>query len=83
MAKKSRTLRPQKIRTEQRRIAGQMGVLFGRSLQLSGEVHRAMIARGYQGEVRILSVFQLRPGDGLWMGGSVVLLILFLWGGRV
>ena len=83
MAKKSRTLRPQKIRTEQRWIAGQMGVLFGRSLQLSGEVHRAMIARGYQGEVRILSVFQLRPGDGLWMGGSVALLILFLWGGRV
>jgi cobalt/nickel transport system permease protein len=83
MAKKSRTLRPQKTRTEQRWIAGQMGALFGRSLQLSGEVHRAMTARGYQGEVRILSVFQLRPGDGLWMGGSVALLILFLWGGRV
>jgi len=82
MAKKSRTLRPQKTTTEQRWIAGQMGVLFRRSLQLSGEVHRAMAARGYQGEVRILSVFQVRPGDGLWMGISAALLIFFFWGGR-
>ncbi len=82
LAKKSRSLRPQKARAEQRWIAGQMGVLFRRSLQLSDEVHRAMAARGYQGEVRILSVFQLRPGDGIWMGFSAALLILFLWGGR-
>ena len=82
LAKKSRTLRPQAIRTEQRWIAGQMGALFRRSLQLSGEVHRAMIARGYRGEVRVLSVFRMHPGDGFWMGGSAVLLILFLWGGR-
>jgi len=31
---------PQKTSTEQKWIAGQMGVLFGRSLELSGEVHR-------------------------------------------
>jgi cobalt/nickel transport system permease protein len=82
LAKKSRTLRPLEARTEQSWIAGQMATLFKRSLQLSGDVHRAMVARGYQGEVRILSVFHLRPVDGLWAGACAGLMALFLWGGR-
>jgi cobalt/nickel transport system permease protein len=82
LAKKSRTLRPLETRTEQSWIAGQMATLFKRSLQLSGDVHRAMVARGYQGDVRILSVFHLRPADGLWSGVCAVLITFFLWGGR-
>jgi cobalt/nickel transport system permease protein len=82
LAKKSRTLRPLEARTEQSWIAGQMATLFKRSLQLSGDVHRAMVARGYQGEVRILSVFHLRPADGLWAGACAGLMAFFLWGGR-
>jgi cobalt/nickel transport system permease protein len=81
-AKKSRTLLPQKARAEQRWIAGQMATLFKRSLQLSGDVHRAMVARGYQGDVRILSVFRLRPADGLWAGFCAGLITFFLWAGR-
>jgi cobalt/nickel transport system permease protein len=81
-AKKSRTLRPQKTVAEQRWISGQMATLFKRSLQLSGDVHRAMVARGYQGDVRILSVFHLRPADGLWAGVCAVLITFFLWAGR-
>jgi energy-coupling factor transporter transmembrane protein EcfT len=82
LAKKSRTLRPLEARSEQSWIAGQMATLFKRSLQLSGDVHRAMVARGYQGEVRILSVFRLRPVDGLWAGACAGLTAFFLWGGR-
>jgi cobalt/nickel transport system permease protein len=81
-AKKSRTLRPQKTVAEQRWISGQMATLFKRSLQLSGDVHRAMVARGYQGDVRILSVFHLRPADWLWAGVCAVLMTFFLWAGR-
>ncbi len=81
-AKKSRTLLPQKARAEQRWIAGQIATLFKRSLQLSGEVHRAMVARGYQGDVRILSLFYLRPVDGLWAGVCAGLITFFLWAGR-
>jgi len=81
-AKKSRTLRSQKTVAEQRWISGQMATLFKRSLQLSGDVHRAMVARGYQGDVRILSVFHLRPADGLWAGVCAVLITFFLWAGR-
>jgi cobalt/nickel transport system permease protein len=72
-AKKSRTLRTGKIRLEQRWVAGQAGALFARSLQLSSEVHRAMVARGYQGEVRILIPFQVRLRDHLWLGFCVAL----------
>jgi cobalt/nickel transport system permease protein len=82
LAKKSRTLRPQKTRTEQRWVAGQMGMLFKRSMQLSADVHRAMVARGYQGEVRILSAFRLHPADGLWAGVCAGLMVFFFWGGR-
>lgn len=67
-AKKSRTLRSRKTRVEQRWIAGQAGTLFMRSMQLSSEVHRAMIARGYQGEVKILNTFRVRARDYLWLG---------------
>lgn len=82
MAKKSRTLRPLETRVERSWIAGQMATLFKRSLHLSGEVHRAMVARGYQGEVRILSVFHLRPADGLWAAVCAGLMTFFLWVGR-
>jgi len=66
-AKKSRTLRAGKTRLEQRWIAGQAGTLFMRSMQLSSEVHRAMIARGYQGEIKILNTFRVRTRDYLWL----------------
>ena len=67
-AKKSRTLRAGKTRIERRWIAGQVGALFTRSMRLSSEVHRAMIARGYQGEVKILNTFRVRARDYLWLG---------------
>jgi cobalt/nickel transport system permease protein len=82
LAKKSRTLRSRKTRAEQKWVAGQMGALFQRSLQLSADVHRAMVARGYQGEVRTLSAFRLHPADGLWAGSCAGLMVFFLWAGR-
>jgi len=70
-AKKSRTLRAGKTRVERRWIAGQVGALFTRSMHLSSEVHRAMIARGYQGEVKILNTFRVRTRDYLWLAFCV------------
>ena len=82
IAKKSRTIRLRKTREEQRWIAGQVGTLFKRSMQLSVEVHRAMVARGYQGEVRILSVFQIQKKDYLWMAFCAGLSGLLIYFGR-
>jgi energy-coupling factor transporter transmembrane protein EcfT len=59
-----------------------VGTLFKRSMQLSAEVHRAMMARGYQGEVRILSVFRIRKRDYLWMAFCVGLSGILIYLGR-
>ena len=82
IAKKSRTIRLRKTKEEQRWIAGQVGTLFKRSMQLSVEVHRAMVARGYQGEVRILSIFQIQMKDYLWMAFCAGLSGLLIFFGR-
>ena len=82
IAKKSRTIRPGKTKTEQRWIAGQVGTLFKRSMQLSAEIHRAMMARGYQGEVRILSVFRIRKRDYLWTAFCASLSGFLIYFGR-
>ena len=81
-AKKSRTLRTRKTRVEHRWIADQMGALFKRSMQLSVEVHHAMVARGYQGEVRILAVMKMRKKDYLWMAFCLALAAFFIYAGR-
>jgi cobalt/nickel transport system permease protein len=50
--------------SERRRLAAaSAGVLFSRSLQLGEEVHLAMLARGYRGEVRLLDDFAAAPRD--------------------
>ncbi len=66
LAKKSRTLRAGTARAEQRWIAGQVGALFRRSMHLSVEVHRAMAARGFRGEVQTLISPRVRTRDYVW-----------------
>jgi len=82
IAKKSRTIRMGETRAEQRWVAGQVGTLFKRSMQLSAEVHRAMVARGYQGEVRILNVFRTQKRDYFWVAFCVSLSGLLIYFGR-
>jgi len=82
LAKRSRTVRIRNTRVEQHWVAGQVGTLFRWSMQLSVEVHRAMMARGYQGEVRILSSFRIRKRDYLWMVFCASLSGVLLYFGR-
>ena len=82
LAKKSRTIRLKGTGAEQSWVAGRVGALFRRSIQLSGEVHLAMVARGYQGEVKILGGFRLRKRDFVWIGSCLALAGLFIYFGR-
>ena len=46
---------------DRRRLAAaSAGVLLGKTLQVSGEVHTAMQARGFRGEIRLLDELQMR-----------------------
>ena len=72
-----------KVRSsEQRRLAAlSAGALLDKVFQMSTEVHTAMVARGYRGEVHVLDDFQMRRAD--WMQLSVLLAVagLLAWWG--
>lgn len=69
--------------SEQRRLAAaSVGVLLGKSLQLSSEVYLAMLARGYRGEVHTLDDFKTQPRDWLALAGFVIVAACAFWLGR-
>jgi cobalt/nickel transport system permease protein len=68
---------------ERRRLAAaSAGVLLGKTLQVSGEVHLAMQARGFRGEIRLLDELQMRPNDWLRLAAFVSAATLAVWLGR-
>jgi cobalt/nickel transport system permease protein len=82
-ARRSRTVGALGGRDRRRMAAATAGVLFGKALHLSSEVHLAMISRGYRGEVFLLDDFRTRPRDwvalavfgavaamAMWFGGA-------------
>jgi energy-coupling factor transporter transmembrane protein EcfT len=50
---------------------------------LSEDVYLAMLARGYQGEVRVLQDFRLQRRDFVWIGFSTVIVIFLFWVSRL
>ncbi len=68
---------------ERRRLAaGTAGVLLSKSMQLSSEVHLAMQARGFSGEVRLLDELSVRSADWLRLAALLSLAIAAFWLGR-
>jgi cobalt/nickel transport system permease protein len=68
VARKARTIRAgQDTRAGQRFVGASAGALFGKAHELSEEVHHAMIARGFRGEVRALDRFAWRAADAAWL----------------
>lgn len=47
--------------------SGAVAVLFGRSYQKAEAIHRAMLARGFQGEIRLLNRLSPGPWDGVYL----------------
>lgn len=69
--------------SEQRRLAAAMaGVLLDKSLQLSGEVFESMRARGFRGDVRLLSDARLNSRDWMRLVVVVSVAIAAIWIGR-
>ncbi len=68
---------------ERRRLAaGSAGVLLGRSFQLTNEVHLAMQARGYRGDVHVMDDRNMRRSDWIRLSALLGVAILALWAGR-
>jgi cobalt ECF transporter T component CbiQ len=69
--------------SERRRLAAaSVGVLLSKSFQLSTEVHSAMCARGYQGEVYLLDDLSIQPRDWMHLSLLVILAIAAVLLGR-
>jgi cobalt/nickel transport system permease protein len=60
-------------------VSATAGALFGRAHTLSEEVHLAMVARGYRGDVRTLDATRLRVLDLFWTLGCAAVAAAALW----
>ena len=68
---------------QQRRLAASTaGVLLGKTIQLTGDVHMAMQARGFRGEVRLLDDLKLRRYDWLRIAAFFTVASCAVWWGR-
>ncbi len=65
---------------DRRRLAtATAGALLGKALDMSTEVHLAMISRGYRGEPRLIDDFRVSALDWAAAGGFLVVSSLALW----
>ncbi|HWE51000.1 MAG TPA: cobalt ECF transporter T component CbiQ [Bryobacteraceae bacterium] len=78
-SRKSRTVGHLEPADRRRLAAASAGVLLSKSLQLSGDVHLAMLSRGFRGEVYSLDDFQARAVDWCWLAGFAALAFAMLW----
>lgn len=68
---------------DRRRLAAaSAGLLLGKSIQLSGEVHLAMQARGFRGDIRLLDDPTMSPQDWLGLAAFAAVACGAIWFGR-
>jgi cobalt/nickel transport system permease protein len=68
---------------DKRRIAGSsVGVLLSKSLQISTDVHQAMIARGFRGNFYLLENSRLKITDWFWLSGFALISLSAVYVGR-
>ena len=83
-ARKARTVaRATDVRAGRSFVAASAGALFGKSHALAEEVHMAMVARGYNGDSRTVTAFQLRRYDLLFAALSLTAVAVVLGADRV
>ena len=78
-ARRSRLMVPLNAAQRRRLAVSAAGALLGKSLQLATDVHLAMVARGYRGEVRLLDDFRTHPRDWVALGVALALPVLIVW----
>ncbi|HEY3422390.1 MAG TPA: cobalt ECF transporter T component CbiQ [Methanocellaceae archaeon] len=63
VAKKSRTIKPMPLGEEQKWVGGRIGYTLVKSLDMGEKVHGAMLSRGYNGDVKLMTEYKMRPRD--------------------
>jgi len=64
-----------------RAAAGALAVLFARSYERASAIHRAMLARGFEGRFRLIAAPRLGAADAVFVAAAAVPLALRIaWG---
>jgi cobalt/nickel transport system permease protein len=81
-ARQSRLMAPLDGPARRRLMMTMIGTLLGKTLALGSEVHAAMVARGYRGEVRLLVDFKTKPADWAFLLAALCVAAVII-GGRL
>jgi cobalt/nickel transport system permease protein len=79
-SRKSRTIRPLSSADERSWTASRIGVIFKKSIDMSDDIYKAMLSRGFHGEFRSLRSFRATRVDYIWIVTVLVfsgILLLF------
>ena len=63
----SRTIKPLSAAVERNWTASRIGVTFKKSMEMSEDVYKAMLSRGFHGEFRTINRFHATLVDYLWL----------------
>ncbi len=63
LAKKSRSVKRLPLVEEQKWVGGRIGYTLVRSIDMSEKVHRAMVSRGFEGDVKLMHEFTIHRRD--------------------
>ena len=78
-ARASRTTGRVSTREDRHFAAATAGALFGRSQALGEQAYAAMLARGYDGEPRTLTLWRVRGLDVAWSAAAVCVVAVAVW----
>jgi cobalt ECF transporter T component CbiQ len=79
---KSRTIGTWRGPEKRSMMARTAGVLLSKSIELSHEVYLAMLSRGFDGEVHVLTDFQTKPRDYVALMAFILTTCTAVWVGR-
>ena len=78
VAKKARTIKSRSMFEEQKWVGGRMGYTLIRSIDLSEKVHKAMLSRGFNGDVKVMQQFKMKNRDYLAVAVAISLSVLLV-----
>lgn len=81
LARKSRTIARTSGKEQRWWIVSTVGVLMSRSFRMSEDVYQAMLARGFNGEIRTIDDYVMHPIDWLVLAASLAVTAGALYAG--
>ncbi|MBI5287009.1 MAG: cobalt ECF transporter T component CbiQ [Deltaproteobacteria bacterium] len=76
LAKKARTIKQSTLKEGQSWLASRIWLIIERSMEMAEGVYMAMMARGFAGEVKTTTLFNMEGRDYLWVGFTMFVFLL-------